>query len=98
MSHYCDPILAAGYRWCPQCRTESFPVDATWLGTDLILATFGPLCRHRPEAATLTVTPSAMTPHDDRCRGLTAAGTRCRKWPQLDSDYCHKHAHQRAAP
>ena len=41
MSHYCDPILAAGYRWCPQCRTESFPVDATWLGTDLILATFG---------------------------------------------------------
>jgi len=44
------------------------------------------------------VTPSAMTPHDDRCRGLTAAGTRCRKWPQLDSDYCHKHAHQRAAP
>lgn len=99
MSGYCpahDPILAAGYRWCSPCRAEAFPLDAAWLGPDLILVTYGPLCRHQPDPRTMTVTPSELTPVEDRCAATTRAGTRCRAWPRPGTAYCCQHDRQEA--
>lgn len=85
-----DPFYAVGLIWCTTHRAETWAVDAVWIDTDLILATFPADCCGRREH-TRVVVPSTLTPMTDRCEGITAAGTRCRNWPRHDSGRCHQH-------
>lgn len=85
-----DPILVA-YRWCSTCRAESYPLDAIWLGPDLLLVAFEPLCRHHTEPLTQIVRASAVTLAEARCAGLTAAGARCRARPAIGGEFCRHH-------
>lgn len=90
-----DPMREAGRRWCPRCRTEAFPRDATWVGEDLILATYEPLCEHQGETTQLVV-PSELTAAADRCHGYTTAGTWCLNRPRRGSPYCAAHDRKNA--
>ena len=85
-----DPILAAGFRFCTPCHAEAWPVDAAWLGADLILVSYPAVCRHIAAQA-MVITVSAMVVTQPRCAGITAAGTRCRSKPTGGAEFCWQH-------
>lgn len=72
MSHYCgrhDPLVAAGRLACRICGALAYPIDAEWLGDDLVLATFPARCEHGPDAAAYIITPSELAePSAPFCR------------------------------
>jgi len=89
-----DPFAAAGVIWCPKHRTETWPTDAAWLDTDLVLVEFPDSCCLA--GATRTIVPSLLKPIVDRCEGITAADARCRNRPLRGEHFCYRHQHQQA--
>lgn len=93
-----DALLAAGVCACHDCHAVGYPTTATWLGDDLLAATYAAPCEHHGES-TLIIAPSSLKPLPEpvpRCIGVTAAGTWCRNRPRRDSQYCAAHEHQGA--
>ena len=101
---YPDPILCANYVECA-CGSRSWPVEAGWVGDDLLLVTFDPEhapgCPHRgfPRLVLLDQgqgdggIPSVDRPRGRRvCRGLAVStGQRCRSSALPGSGYCGRH-------
>lgn len=85
-----DPLLAAGSVTCDTCRYQSFPSDATWLGDDLILATYPTGCTHI-RTFTWLVKDGHHVPRPPRCDATTKAGTWCRARPLPQQPYCYVH-------
>ena len=86
-----DPIIAAGYMTC-RCGAVGFPLDAVWLGDDLILARYASSCDHLPESVRI-ICPSDLQP-EGRCIGINASGTRCRRRSGT-GQWCVQHSPQR---
>jgi hypothetical protein len=49
----CDPVHHAGYLTCSVCDAPAWPIDATWLDDDSIVATYVPTCLHVVEQVTV---------------------------------------------
>ncbi len=95
----CDPILAAGFLLCPSCGRRSYPADAEWADTDLVIASWQPGCWHvKPHV--MLVRPSLLEPGDEPepepCRAAIRSGPRrgqpCRRLSAPGSGYCRQHA------
>lgn len=100
-----DALLAAGVCACHDCHAVGYPTTATWLGDDLLVATYAAPCEHHGEWTHIVV-PSALNPLPEpvplpepprpRCLGVTVAGTWCRNRPRRYREYCAAHEHQGA--
>lgn len=96
-----DPLVCARFLQCGTCRQARFPVDATWIDDELILATYPRTCQHfgtvtmlidvrEVIVATADVDPARYLP-GRRCAGLAASGHWCRAFAVPGSDFCAAH-------
>jgi hypothetical protein len=96
-----DPIIAAGWINCGNCRSRSYPAAAEWLTDAIVIATFGtthnPGCPDPAEFGTilLDTTTGGLVPRvqrPGRCRAIAAStGQPCRGYVRPGSGYCHTH-------
>ena len=94
-----DPLLCAGHLTCRTCGRRGWPLDAVWLGDDLILATYESPCWHDKRPATLVVFPSELEPasrlEPERCQATVRNGPRkgqpCTILARPGSQFCACH-------
>src|SRR5215831_17459532 len=106
MTGYCpahDPILLAGSLTCHPCGAVSYPVQAAWVGSGLILAEFEDHRDHRwgcPDRHAMVVlvdlgaetqdVPAVIRPRSCRATAATT-GRQCRSPARPGSAYCARH-------
>ena len=110
MTGYCpahDPILAAGFLLCPSCGRRSYPADAEWVGTDLVIASWQRGCSHI-RLHVMLVRPSLLEPCDEPepergpCQATVRhgrrRGERCLHPAVPGTGYCYFHADESGDP
>ncbi len=105
-----DALLYARFLDCSECKKVSFPIDAEWLDSELILVTYPAICPHMNaitavvEARELIIATAAADPErylpGRRCAGRNRRGRHCRAYAKPGSDFCiaHDESAVRGAP
>jgi hypothetical protein len=93
----CDPILAAGLARCPTCGHVAYPVDAEWLPSGGIIASYPAACEHLG-ARTWLIDLFQLTPGTIWCNGTAVTtGALCRNRARPGEPYCWQHDPARRA-
>jgi hypothetical protein len=103
-----DPLLYARFVACATCGQVSYPVDAEWLDSDFLLATYPAACSHVRsftavmEVRELIVTTAAADTERflprRRCAGHNRFRRPCRAYARPGSDFCAAHGVSAAGP